>query len=202
MSNMGFLHDLSLWALYAALAVAIFFAIERAIFFFATRRDFAQARRLLAGPALPPASALRANGIPGQLVRAAEAEFGEGRSRAEIEDACERAYIRAQGRLNRHLWVFDTVVTAAPLLGLLGTILGIFETFTALAKSGISDPQGVSAGIGTALLATAVGIAVALLALLAYNVFLQQVEHLIDEVKLMLLELGRRRQAGRGAQQA
>jgi biopolymer transport protein ExbB len=35
---------------------------------------------------------------------------------------------------------------------LLGTILGIFDTFTALAKSGISDPQGVSAGIGTALL--------------------------------------------------
>ena len=44
------------------------------------------------------------------------------------------------------------MITAAPLLGLLGTILGIFETFTVLAKSGISDPQGVSAGIGVALL--------------------------------------------------
>lgn len=85
--------------------------------------------------------------------------------------------------------VFDTVITAAPLLGLLGTILGIFDTFTALARSGISDPQGVSAGIGSALLATALGIAVALVSLLVYNYFLHWVEHLVDDVKLTLLEM-------------
>jgi biopolymer transport protein ExbB len=74
------------------------------------------------------------------------------------DDAAEKAFILVQRKLNQKLWLLDTIVTAAPLLGLLGTILGIFSTFSVLATSGISDPQGVSAGIGTALLATAVGI--------------------------------------------
>jgi biopolymer transport protein ExbB len=62
-------------------------------------------------------------------------------------------------------------------LGLLGTILGLFDTFTALARSGISNPQGVSAGIGTALVC-----------LVIYNGFLARVEKLGDETKLTLLE--------------
>jgi biopolymer transport protein ExbB len=94
--------------------------------------------------------------------------------------------------LNQHLWVLDTIVTAAPLLGLLGTILGIFDTFTALAKSGISDPQGVSAGIGTALLATAIGIGTALICLIVYNAFLAKVERLGDQTKLALLQMSNR----------
>ena len=84
------------------------------------------------------------------------------------------------------------MITAAPLLGLLGTILGIFETFTVLAKSGISDPQGVSAGIGVALLATAIGIGTALVALVIHNGFLARVESLGTDTKLALLTLSTR----------
>ena len=58
-----------------------------------------------------------------------------------------------------------------------------------LAKSGISDPQGVSAGIGTALLATAIGIGTALICLIVYNAFLAKVERLGDETKLALLQM-------------
>ncbi|WP_240336297.1 MotA/TolQ/ExbB proton channel family protein, partial [Klebsiella aerogenes] len=47
----------------------------------------------------------------------------------------------------------------APLLGLLGTVMGIIETFKALAASGVSEPSLVSAGMGTALYATGLGIA-------------------------------------------
>jgi biopolymer transport protein ExbB/TolQ len=110
-------------------------------------------------------------------------------SQKVADDVAEQAFIRVQHRLNQHLWALDTIVTAAPLLGLLGTILGIFDTFTALAKSGISDPQGVSAGIGTALLATAIGIGTALICLIVYNAFLAKVERLGDETKLALLEM-------------
>ena len=110
-------------------------------------------------------------------------------SQKVADDVAEQAFIRVQHQLNQHLWVLDTIVTAAPLLGLLGTILGIFDTFTALAKSGSSEPQGVSAGIGTALLATAIGIGTALICLIVYNAFLAKVERLGDETKLALLQM-------------
>jgi hypothetical protein len=67
--------------------------------------------------------------------------------------------------------------------------IAAFDTFSALAQSGISDPKGVSAGIGAALLATAMGIGVALLSVLAYNVFLAWVEKLNERVKLILLNI-------------
>jgi biopolymer transport protein ExbB len=191
---MEILHQLSLWALYAALALALYFGVERGLFFFSTSRSFAKLHRLLALPggrssAQAQLEQRAVRGIPGQLMQAAVTDIAHAHNRQELEDASERAYIRAQRQLNQNLWIFDTVITAAPLLGLLGTILGIFDTFTALARSGISDPQGVSAGIGSALLATALGIAVALVSLLVYNYFLHWVEHLVDEIKLTLLEL-------------
>ncbi len=85
--------------------------------------------------------------------------------------------------------MLDTIVTASPLLGLLGTILGIIDTFTALARSGISDPSGVSAGIGTALFATALGISVALFGLLFFNHFQERIERLSDQMKVLILRL-------------
>ncbi len=89
--------------------------------------------------------------------------------------------------MNARLWILDTIVTAAPLLGLLGTILGIMQTFTALAAGGVSDPAAVSRGIGTALLATAVGIGTALYGLIALNLLSRQAEYLIDRFKTFLL---------------
>lgn len=191
---MELLHNLSLWALYAALALAVYFTVERGLLYLRTGRAFAKLHGMLvqpgvASPTLTQAQQHSVHGIPGLLVQAALSDLAQARTRQQLEDASERAYIRAQRALNRNLWIFDTVITAAPLLGLLGTILGIFDTFTALARSGISDPQGVSAGIGSALLATALGIAVALVSLLVYNYFLHWVEHLVDDVKLTLLEL-------------
>jgi len=191
---MEILHNASLWALYGALALAVYFAVERGLFFYSTSRAFHRLHRLLVQPGAAKPGLTReqqdtVRGIPGQLVQASLSDIAQAHTRQQLEDASERAYIRAQRQLNSNLWIFDTVITAAPLLGLLGTILGIFDTFTALARSGISDPQGVSAGIGSALLATALGIAVALICLLVYNYFLHWVEHLVDEVKLTLLEL-------------
>jgi biopolymer transport protein ExbB len=72
-------------------------------------------------------------------------------------------------------------------MGLLGTILGIIDTFTTLAQSGISDPQGVSAGIGTALFATALGIAIALVGLVFLNHFRDRVDRISDHLKILLL---------------
>jgi len=187
---MLFLHDASLYLLYVALGLAVFLAIERTIFY---SHASGQIKSLL--DALKTKSPLPEfkEGDVGEVVAHA---FANGlhptASQKLADDVAEQSIIRVQHQLNQHLWVLDTIVTAAPLLGLLGTILGIFDTFTALAKSGISDPQGVSAGIGTALLATAIGIGTALICLIVYNAFLAKVERLGDQTKLALLQMSNR----------
>jgi len=79
------------------------------------------------------------------------------------------------------------IVTAAPLLGLLGTILGIMDTFNALSSGGISDPAAVSRGIAAALIATAVGIFTALFGLLGHNLLNRQAEAIETGFKGLLL---------------
>jgi biopolymer transport protein ExbB len=193
-TNYEWLHTITFWVLYAALALATFVIIERSIFYARTARF---TKHLLA--AMPhdidrveelPHELLDRDSVPTQLVREMLKWRGIARNRYELEDSSEAIFIDAKARLNRHLWILDTIVTAAPLLGLLGTILGIIDTFTALAQSGISDPAGVSAGIGTALFATALGISVALYGLIFHNAFHERVKMIGDNMKILLIRAG------------
>src|SRR5471032_2348214 len=63
--------------------------------------------------------------------------------------------------LSRGLWVLETTVTAAPLLGLLGTITGMMHAFNLIGASGLVDPTGVTGGVAQALIATALGLFIA-----------------------------------------
>jgi biopolymer transport protein ExbB len=114
-----------------------------------------------------------------------------GTSRERQEDYSSALFIGFDKKVSARLWILDTIVTAAPLLGLLGTIFGIMETFNALAAGGVSDPAAVSRGIGTALIATAVGIATALLGLLGNNVLNRRVHIMTEDFKALLLRLTR-----------
>lgn len=67
--------------------------------------------------------------------------------------------------------VLDTIITMAPMLGILGTVLGIIDSFHILSLQGVDDPTAVVGGIAQALISTAMGLCVALLALLPYNLF-------------------------------
>jgi biopolymer transport protein ExbB len=186
---MLFLHDASLYLLYAALVLALFLAVERSIFYTHAHRQLQSLLQSLhERRALPD---FKSGDVGAMIVAAFTHGLHATASQKIADDAAEQAYIRVQHKLTQRLWMLDTIVTAAPLLGLLGTILGIFDTFTALAKSGISDPQGVSAGIGTALLATAMGICAALICVVIYNAFLAWIERLGDETKLALLEMSK-----------
>ncbi len=109
-------------------------------------------------------------------------------TRERIEDLSSALYLRVDSKVNRGLWILDTIVTAAPLLGLLGTILGIMDTFHALSAGGISDPGAVSRGIGSALFATAIGIGTALYGLLGHNVLHRLGERITEDFKSFLLE--------------
>jgi biopolymer transport protein ExbB len=102
------------------------------------------------------------------------------------EAATMSAFTQVRSALTARLWLLDTVVTAAPLLGLLGTILGIISTFVTLATSGVSDSERVAAGIGTALYATALGIGIAVAALVTLNWLNNRTEVLCDRFKHVL----------------
>jgi biopolymer transport protein ExbB len=73
--------------------------------------------------------------------------------------------------MNRGLWVLETIVTGAPLLGLLGTITGMMHAFNLIGGNGLVDPSGVTGGVAQALIATAFGIFIAIFSLFGYNYF-------------------------------
>jgi len=85
--------------------------------------------------------------------------------------------------LKRGLWVLETIVTAAPLLGLLGTIVGMMHSFQLIGGNGLVNPTGVTGGVAQALIATAVGLVIALAALFAFNYLARHTDNLIDELE-------------------
>jgi len=83
----------------------------------------------------------------------------------------------------RGLWVLETIVTAAPLLGLLGTIIGMMNAFQLISGNNLVDPAGVTGGVAQALIATALGLLIALIALFAFNFFSRLQAATIDELE-------------------
>lgn len=93
-----------------------------------------------------------------------------------LSKAMEMAAMEEIKRMKRYLPVLDTIITAAPLLGILGTVLGIIQSFDMLGTAGIQDPHAVSAGIAQALITTAAGLLIAIFTLFPYNYFMARVE--------------------------
>lgn len=85
-------------------------------------------------------------------------------------------------RAGRFLVVMDTLVTLAPLLGLLGTVAGIFRTFLSIGSDELAV-QKVTGGIGEALIATMCGLGIAILALVPFNYFTQRTSQLQFELE-------------------
>jgi biopolymer transport protein ExbB len=80
------------------------------------------------------------------------------------------AEILSEGkRLKDRMWALDTMITMAPLLGLLGTIMGIISSFHVMSISGLGKPAEITGGVAQALIATATGLVIAIVALLFYN---------------------------------
>ena len=74
-------------------------------------------------------------------------------------------------KLRKHLWILGTVASSAPFIGLLGTVIGIIKSFESMAIAGTGGFAVVAAGISEALVATALGLGVAIIALIFYNYF-------------------------------
>jgi biopolymer transport protein ExbB len=83
-------------------------------------------------------------------------------------------------QLRRYLPVLDTIITLAPLLGLLGTITGMISAFGIVSEAGLGQPHAITGGIAEALIATATGLLVAIVALIPYNYFRARAEEMTD----------------------
>ena len=95
-------------------------------------------------------------------------------------------------RLERFMSTLSTVITAAPLLGILGTVTGLIKSFNILAKDqSVRDLGAVSGAIGEALLTTAVGLGVSIVVLFPYNAFRAQIDRTLSRFEVLIAAASR-----------
>jgi biopolymer transport protein ExbB len=104
-------------------------------------------------------------------------------SRYVMKEAIEEAGRGVAHELERFLTTLGTIATAAPLLGLFGTVIGMIEIFGSQSPTGGTNPQQLAHGISIALYNTAFGIAIAIPALIFYRHFKNKVDTLVVEME-------------------
>ena len=110
-------------------------------------------------------------------------------SQETLADHIEEALMHEVPMLDRSLWMLDTVITLAPLLGLFGTIIGMFNAFSVLDDIQNAASQ-VTGGIAEALVATACGLLIAMVGLIFFNwlnTHVRVIVHQLETLKVMLL---------------
>jgi biopolymer transport protein ExbB len=85
--------------------------------------------------------------------------------------------------LAAYLPILDTIITLAPLLGLLGTITGMISAFGIVTETGLGQPNAITGGIAEALIATATGLFIAIMTLIPYNYFRARVERMTTQIE-------------------
>ncbi len=100
----------------------------------------------------------------------------------KLEQVFESGAAIAASRLRYRVGMLDMIVTLSPLLGLLGTVIGMIQSFSVFnLKSG--EPMAITGGIGEALIATATGLCVAIFALVVYTILNHKIDALIDQME-------------------
>lgn len=105
------------------------------------------------------------------------------RGRGEVMEAIENAGSSEVPKVERYLKILATIVTIAPLLGLLGTVMGMIRTFNVIAIQGVGEPGALAGGIGEALITTAVGLTIAIPSLVFYNYFMHRADKIIRKLE-------------------
>jgi biopolymer transport protein ExbB len=101
---------------------------------------------------------------------------------SQLENALESAAQLTAARLREHLDELSMVVTLAPLLGLLGTVIGMINSFSVFNVQA-GQPMAITGGVGEALVATATGLSVATLSLIIHSVFSRKVNRLVTDIE-------------------
>jgi biopolymer transport protein ExbB len=125
--------------------------------------------------------------VLGELVKTAFAHLSLGKH--ENVEAVQSVARQIVGRMERGLTTLSLIAEISPLLGLLGTVAGMINLFTDVAKHGLGEPAAISRGIFEALIATLTGLTVAIPTLTAYMYLRRRIELLILEMERHTNEL-------------
>jgi biopolymer transport protein ExbB len=172
--------------LLACSIIAVAIVIERLVFFSGQHGDSKELLRQLG-------SRIAVDDIPGaiKVTKASKGmlpkilAFGLLRgtkNRADITDALSIALMEHLNSLERNLAVIGTIAVIAPFVGLFGTVLGIIHAFDDIARVGNSTPAVVAAGVGEALITTAAGLFVAVIAVIFFNYFKTRIKSYNQEM--------------------
>jgi biopolymer transport protein TolQ len=119
-----------------------------------------------------------------------DSEDGLGGERLDaVHRAMRRATALEIARLERYLPFLATTASSAPFIGLFGTVWGIMSAFHGIGQQGSANLAVVAPGISEALIATAVGLAAAIPAVIGYNVFVNRVKHWATEMEGFTMDL-------------
>lgn len=108
-----------------------------------------------------------------------------GRPRHELEELLASKRLEERLKLEKFLVVLGTMGNTVPFVGLFGTVVGIIKAFRDLALAGTGGPAVVAKGIAEALVATAGGLAVAIPAVIVYNLFMRRVKSLSVDMEVV-----------------
>ena len=120
------------------------------------------------------------------------------RERSVMKDSIEDTGRHVVHELERYLETLGTIAAVSPLLGLLGTVIGMVDVFTTITSQGVGNPTALAGGIAQALITTAAGLTVAIPALIGYRYFRNRVDTLVVDMEkeaIKLVEALHRRQA-------
>jgi biopolymer transport protein ExbB len=106
-----------------------------------------------------------------------------------VKEAVENTGRHVVPELERYLRSLGTIAAISPFLGLFGTVIGMIQMFSGIGQHGVGDPSIVAAGISTALITTAGGLAVAIPSLMFYRYFRGRVNELLLEMEQEAVKL-------------
>ncbi len=172
--------------------IAVTFAVERCWFFIKTNNPARIARVTQIMHLLRCGS----RGEVRELIHGDQSVYGCVLTMILDEGATDSTLIEAvesqRPRLERFMSMLSTIITAAPLLGILGTVMGIISSFEVLSdEAGATDPRLVSKGIAEALLTTAAGLVIAIAVLFPYNAFRTQIDRTLSRIDALAAAVGR-----------
>ncbi len=132
-------------------------------------------------------AALRRGSVLGRVLAAGLACAAK--TPARLREAIEEAGRHAVHDLERYLNALGTIAATTPLLGLLGTVIGMIKVFAAITTAGVGDPQILAGGIYEALITTAAGLSVGIPSLMFHRYFRGRINELTVEIEQQALRL-------------
>lgn len=185
-----------MWPLLALSVCSVAIILERVIFWSRLHwdRELQACKKFLdTGNILARKESLDCSGPLGQMLFAGLNDCGP-----ESGKAMESVALDTLSAMNRGMGILDVIITASPMLGILGTVWGIITAFDIMGASGLADPQGVVGGMAQSLLTTASGLCVALITLFPFNYFQHKVEsatidmeNMASRLEIQLARLGK-----------